>query len=237
MAFADREMDSAVHHYRLAVRFAEEADDWRYLQLARSNLAIRALANAEVLAEATAELEAVVDAATQRDEPAVLAHALNTLGVLLHRTGRDAEARTRHEQAVLVNRRIGDPYHEALNHANLGHIEVVAGRPESALTSSKAALTLASRIGASTLAAWLLSEIASSQRLRGQSENAAILVGASDAHIDAIGAHRGPAAHQSWHDLTVAHLRGELGQPEFDRLYAVGSSLPFKDAIERAHTT
>ena len=237
MAFASWEMESAVHHYRLAVRFAEEADDWRYVQLARSNLAVRAVADAEVLPEATAELEAVVDAATERDEPAVLAHALNTLGVLLQRTGRDAEARTHHEQAVIVNRRIGDSYHEALNHANLGHIEVEAGRPESALVSSKTALTLASRIGASTLAAWMLSEIASSQRMRGHSEHAAILVGASEAHIDAIGAHRGPAAHQSSHDRTVAQLRGDLGEAEFDRLHAIGSSLPFKDAIERALTT
>ncbi len=62
-------------------------------------------------------------------------------------------------------------------------------------------------------------------------------VGASDAHIDAIGAHRGPAAHQSWHELTVQQLRTGLGDDEFDRLHAEGSGLPFNDAIERALTT
>ena len=132
---------------------------------------------------------------------------------------------------------IGDRYHEALNHANLGHIEVEAGRPDSALLSSKAALTLSSRIGASLLSAWMLAEIASAERLRGNGQEAAILVGASDAHIDAIGAHRGPAAHQSWHALTVERLRAGLGDDEFDRLHAEGSSLPFKDALERALTT
>src|SRR5690606_37888355 len=109
---------------------------------------------------------------------------------------------------------------------NIGHIEVEAGRPETALVSSKAALRLASRNGSSVLAAWMLSEIASAERLRGNEPEAAILLGASDAYIDAIGAHRGPAAHQSWHELTSAGLRADLGDAEFERLHETGSALP-----------
>ena len=234
MAFAGQDMQQSTHHYGQAIDALEDADDWRYLQLSRANYATRALAAPDVLPEATAELEAVVADATARDEPAVLAHALNTLGVLLHRTGREAEARVHHEQAVRVNRRIGDRFHEALNHANLGHIEVEAGRAESALVSSKAALTLASRIGASLLAAWMLAEIASSEQVLGNSTEAAMLLGASDAYIDAIGAHHGPAAHQSWHAITVDRLIADLGEADYERLHQQGRALPFNEAVERA---
>ena len=234
LAFAGRDVDVAMSHYRLAIRHATAAEDWRYIQLARSNLAVRALADQHALPEATAELDTVVAEATARGDHAVLAYALNILGVLLHRTGRGDEARAHHERAVLVNRTIGDPFNEALNHANIGHIEVEAGRPETALASSKAALRLASRIGSSVLAAWLLAEIASAERMLGNGPEATILLGASDAFIDAIGAHRGPAAHQSWHELTSAGLRADLGDAEFERLHAIGRALPLKDAIERA---
>ena len=234
LAFADQDLDTAMAHYRLAVRHSAVAEDWRYLQLARANVAVRAISEPDELPAATAELDAVIAESTERDEQAVLAYALNILGVLMHRTGREDAARDHHQRAVLVNRRIGDPYHEALNHANLGHIEVEAGRPDTALESSKAALRLASRIGWSVLAAWMLAEIASAERMRGEAGEAAILLGASDAFIDAIGAHRGPAAHQSWHELTTAGLREDLGDAEFERLHAVGSALPLKEAIERA---
>jgi hypothetical protein len=136
-----------------------------------------------------------------------------------------------------VNRRTGDRLLEALTHANLGHIDLDAGRPDVALVASKRALALASRIGASLLAAWVLVEIASAEQMRGNAEEAAILLGASEAYTDAIGAHRGPAAHQSWHDLTVERLRNDLGDSEFERHHAAGVAMPLKDAIERALTT
>ena len=106
-------------------------------------------------------------------------------GVVLQRTGRDAEARTQHELALQVNRRVGDRLHEALTHANLGHIDLEAGRPDVALVASKRALALASRIGSSLLAAWLLAEIASAQQMRGNAQEAAILLGDTPYDIDA----------------------------------------------------
>ena len=164
----------------------------------------------------------------------MLAYALNTLGVVLHRTGRAAEARAVHNRAIEINRRIDDPFHEALNHANLGHIEIESGRPESALVASRAALRIASRVGASLLAAWMLSEIASSLLERREAGEAAVLIGASESHIDAIGAHRGPAAHQSWHERTVERLRSELGDAAYERRRDEGAALSINDAIERS---
>ena len=221
-------------HYRLAVEASAAADDWRYLKLAASNLAIRALMDRDALGDAVSELEAVVEEANERGELAVLAHALNTLGVVLHRTGDEAGSRARHEEAVKVNRQLGDTFSEALNHANLGHIDVEAGRADTALESSRAALRLASRVGSSLLAAWMLAEIASAEQMRSNSHEAAVLLGASDAYIDAIGAHHGPAAHQSWHDITVERLRADLGDEEYERLHADGRRLPLSDAVERA---
>jgi predicted ATPase/DNA-binding winged helix-turn-helix (wHTH) protein len=236
LEFAARNMEPAMEHYRKAIHFAERSDDWRYEQIATSNLAIRALRSPDELPDGIAELEGVVDRATERDEPAVLAHALNTLGVVLHRSGRDRDAIAQHELALEVNRRIGDRLHEALNYANLGHIELEAGRPDTALVSSKSALTLASRIGDSLLAAWVLAEIASAEQMRGNPEEAATLLGASEAYTDAIGAHRGPAAHQAWHDITVQRLRDDLGDTEFELHCAAGAAMPLKDVIERALT-
>jgi non-specific serine/threonine protein kinase len=236
MAFAARDMEPTLDHYRQAVYHSVAAGDWRYQQLATANLAVRALVDPDELPDAIAELEDVVRSATERDEAAVLAHALNTLGVVLHRTGREADARAQHELALQVNRRIGDQLHEALTYANLGHIDLEAARPDVALVASKRALALASRIGASLLAAWVLAEIASGEQMLGNAGEATILLGASEAYTDAIGAHRGPAAHQSWHDLTVQRLRNDLGHSEFDRHHATGAALPLKDVIERALT-
>jgi tetratricopeptide (TPR) repeat protein len=230
-------MTSAVPHYRQAIHFAELADDWHYEQLARSNLAIRVLGSSDDLSDGIAELEGVVERSTERDEPAVLAHALNTLGVVMHRSGREDDSIALHLRAIEVNRLIDDRLHETLNHANLGHIELEAGRADTALRSSRTALGLASRIGASLLAAWVLAEIASAEQMRGNPEEAAILLGASEAYTDAIGAHRGPAAHQSWHDITVQRLRDDLGDAEFDGQQAVGAAMPLKDVIERALTS
>jgi predicted ATPase/DNA-binding winged helix-turn-helix (wHTH) protein len=234
LAFAGQDLGGAVDQYELALQHSSAAHDWRYAQLTRASLAIRALADPDTLEETTSELQAVAAEAMGRGEHAVLAYALNYLGVLLHRTGRGNEARAQHHHAIAVNRRIGDPFGEAMNHANIGHVEVEAGRPETALVSSKAALRIAMRAGASVLAAWMLSEIASAERMLGYAPEAVILLGASDAYIDAIGAHRGPAAHQVWHEMTSSGLRDDLGDAEFERLHAVGSALSLKAAVERA---
>lgn len=234
LRFAARDPNGSTEHLRASIEHAASVDDWRYAQLATAQLAIRAVGDPDAVPEAVSELEAVISAAQNRSEVAVEAYASNVLGVLLHRSGRGDEARALHERGTRLNRQIGDHHSEAINHANLGHIEVEAGRAVESLPPARTALRLASRSGSSVLAAWVLAEIAAAQRMLGDSHEAAVLLGAADAYTDAIGAHRGPAAHQGWHDVTTGALRADLGDDEFERLHASGAQLALRDAVERA---
>ncbi|MEO1064284.1 MAG: hypothetical protein AAFZ07_22925 [Actinomycetota bacterium] len=234
MTFADRDIAGAREHHRTAIEHARRAEDWRYEQLATAYLSATSIRQPDEFDEATARLDAIIAEATERDEGSVLANALNISGVLLQWHGEVAAARERLHRALAVNERLGDRYQQAMNLANLGHL---AGRmdelPE-ALGRSKESLRLSWRIGSQMMSAWVIGQIAHFRQRAGDHEPATLLLGASDAVIDSLGAHHGPTAHQSFHDDTVAALTEALGPDRYREVLATGHQLKLERAVELA---
>ena len=110
-------------------------------------------------AEAALAASSVVMPDTRRMANVALAHATNTIGAALARSGRLDEARARIEQSVTIAREHGLLDVACRGYANLG---VVYGSvaPKQAITASLTGLELATRIGAVSLQAYMYANLA-----------------------------------------------------------------------------
>jgi adenylate cyclase len=110
-------------------------------------------------AEAALAASSVVMPDTRRMANVALAHATNTIGAALARSGRLDEARERIEQSVTIAREHGLLDVACRGYANLG---VIYGSvaPKQAITASLTGLELATRIGAVSLQAYMYANLA-----------------------------------------------------------------------------
>ena len=236
LAVAQRDVKRARWHHEQAVTAADEAGDWRYRQFARCGIASSSIKVADEFDSAIELIDSVVDEVEKRDEPALLAHVLNTRGVLVVWHGDVGLAREHYFRALEINRAVGDRHQQTLNLANLGHLEIEAGAFEEARRYHREGLHLSWRIGSRVMSAWLVAELARVARSVGEVRNAGVLLGASDGELDLLGAHRGPAGDPAAYDDTVSSLRRELGAEEFDALTTEGKTMTFESAVELALT-
>jgi adenylate cyclase len=121
--------------------------------------AIRWSERALTAAEAALSTASFVVPDTRRMANVALAHATNTIGVALARSGRLGEARERIEQSVTIAREHGLLDVACRGYANLG---VVYGTvaPKQAISASLTGLELATRIGALSLQAYMYANLA-----------------------------------------------------------------------------
>jgi adenylate cyclase len=135
-------------------------------------------------AEAALARPDALDAADRRDATAAIAHATNTIGVALARSGQLEAARERIEQSVAAARQ-----HELLDvacrgYANLG---VVYGsvEPQRAIDVSLTGLELASRIGAASLQSYIYANLAAAYcALTDQCESEGLVAARTAARLD-----------------------------------------------------
>jgi tetratricopeptide (TPR) repeat protein len=99
------------------------------------------------LGECEAALELRRGLAGEARDERGLGRTLNNLGLVLHYLGRWSEARTRFEEALALNRRLGDFEAQAINLANLGLVGIASGDYQAALTSLRQAEEVAGRHG------------------------------------------------------------------------------------------
>ena len=234
MAFSDRNIERARFHYEQAIEAAREVGDWRYEQQALANLSATSLRRADEAEEALARLDRVIEAARDRGELVVLAHALNVSGVLLRFGGEPAMARSRYEAAREANRTTGDRYQEAMNLGNLAHLSGSVDQVDEALTFARSALAVAWRIGSQVMCAWTIGVIAGLLRRAGSAEDATKLLSAATAILHSLGAHSGTVADQSSPEETRAALREALGDARFEELSLHGRGLRLEAAVELA---
>lgn len=234
MAFSDRDIDRARRHYEQAIEAARRAGDWRYEQQALAYLSATSLRRPNEFNEALRRVDAVIEAARDRDEQALLAQALNVSGVLLRFSGEAAEARIRYEAAREANRRIGARYQEAMNLGNLAHLAGSIDEYDDALAHARAALLITSRLRSQAMSAWTIGVIAGLLQRSGSYDAAAKLLGASTAVLQSLGAHSGTVADQSSPEETRAALRDLLGDARFEELTEAGRALTLETAVELA---
>lgn len=234
MAFSDRDIDRARHHYERAIDAAGRAGDWRYEQQALAYLSATSIRRPDEFDEALRRVDAVVEAARARNEQALLAQALNVSGVLLRFSGEPELARARYEAARETNSRIGARYQEAMNLGNLAHLAGSVDEVDEALAFARSALLITSRIGSQVMSAWTIGVIAGLHQRSGSFDVAAKLLSASTAVLESLGAHRGTVADQSSPEETRAALRDELGDARLEELGAEGRALTLEAAVELA---
>ena len=160
MAFSDRDIDRARHHYTQAIEAAGRAGDWRYEQQALAFLSSTSIRRPDETEEALRRIDGVIEEARARQEQALWAQALNVSGVLLRFSGQPEAARARYEAARDANRELGDRYQEAMNLGNLAHLSRSIDEVDEALAFARSALLLAWRIGSSVMSAWTLGLLA-----------------------------------------------------------------------------
>jgi len=114
----------------------------------------RALCSAE-----TAQAESPSDADIRRTANAAIAHATNTIGVALARSGQIEAARERIEQSVAAARQHGLLDVACRGYANLGVLYGTV-EPQRAIDVSLTGLELASKIGAASLQSYLYANLA-----------------------------------------------------------------------------
>lgn len=140
-------------------------------------------------------------------------------------------------EAWELNRAAGDRWGVAMSQLLLAHIAVDTSRFEDAASYVGPALSLFREMGFVQYQSGCLQVIAAVIRERGDAAEAARLLGAAETLLGRRGEGRpgapaGPLA--PGHQRIVDHVRDELGEPEFDLLWAEGQELAETDALDRA---
>jgi predicted ATPase/class 3 adenylate cyclase len=188
------------------------------------------------------ESERLLREAARRQEEAV--QLLGELGDEYHRLdalfnlaysyyllGREHDALAMYEEMLEEARRIG---HEHIEAFCLGALANVRGlfedRPGYAIPLLKEAITITQRLGDRLVTGVNISRLANAAALAGEPRVATVLLGASKAIYDALGAKPRPwAAEQD--EKTLVLIRARLDETSFAEAWERGTSLDFDEAV------
>jgi predicted ATPase/class 3 adenylate cyclase/DNA-binding winged helix-turn-helix (wHTH) protein len=233
LAYGDREMDRARHHFEEAISAVSDGDDSQARVLSLCGLAGASIGRPDEYEHASGVIEEGIEQARLLDNRAVLAHGLNVMGELFRSNGNLDRAERAYREALEINEELGDRHYEAINRANLGHVALARGDLEGALPYVRSALSLSRELGSRTMVAWSVSEQALARQMMGQQELAARLIGGSESALQYLGVRRGPA-DQPVHERTRAMLVADLGQARFEELVREGRELTLDQAVDLA---
>jgi predicted ATPase/DNA-binding SARP family transcriptional activator len=225
--------------YATATSIAEEAlevarhtGEQRLVANALSNLGAIVLAGGDV-DRAGPLLEDAVGTAREAGDERILALAVNNLGDYSLTRGAFERAGPLFEESLTLLRARGDTANVARALFNLGASELELGRHAVADGHFREGLALARDAGDREDLAWILEGLAAIAAARGRTERAALLLGAADAQLSAMGADHKPY-ERSLRDRTEGALTQLPGEPPVAETVQRGAELPLADAIELA---
>jgi len=137
------------------------------------------------------------------------------------------------EEALTIERGVGDTRRVALALANLGLVAYEQGDYALALARQRERLAIRQELGAKLGIAWSLEGLAIVYLGLGSAETAACLWGASQALREAIGAPVPPKEHTRYKREMVM-VRTQLGEEAFDRACAAGRAMTSDRAVAYA---
>ena len=179
----------------------------------------RSLSNLGAILVAEGELERAVDVLDEAvarvrglGEPRLCALALNNRGDLALTVGDWQEAETDFGESLSLLRELGDTVNVARSLFNLGACALEKGRDDDALDRLREGLALCVELGDQEDEAWCLVGLAALAERRGEPRRAAVLLGAADALLGAMGASFKPY-EQRLHERVGAALALAL-EPE-----------------------
>jgi hypothetical protein len=226
-------MRSALTHWDSAVDIFRRLGDDRYLSYALGLSAGSFIGDEERYDEGLRRCHEGIALARQVGEGPLVAQALNVLGELARVHGDDELARVAYEEGRDLAISAEDAAHLTVFIANLSYLADHRGDYLAARELSCEALTMCRALGRRMMAAWTLSELAGPETGLGRPDRGAVLVGAADAALRALGVGRHPGDAPE-HDRVVASLREALGEERSLELQAHGARLSLDEAIDLA---
>jgi predicted ATPase/DNA-binding XRE family transcriptional regulator len=165
--------------------------------------------------------------------PAGVGWSLNHLGHIAQLQGNHARAIALHEQSLPFLWRSGQLMGPAHAFESLGEIALSQGDASHAKENFVESLALFRRLGDKQGIAWCLAGFANAVALDEEPERAARLWGAGEGLRKRIGCRIAPASRRN-RERTVAMLREQLGETEFERLAAEGRKMTLDEAVALA---
>jgi hypothetical protein len=164
-------------------------------------------------------------------------NALHLLGVGAQIAGDLVEAREWMVQRLALVRAMSNDFLVASEASNLSMVERQLGNPDAAEALAREAIEICERIGDRFTTPFAMSGLSAIALKRGDYERSGKLIGAVEGLME--------AAQMAWppderphYERILAELPEAIGPAEFERLRAVGRSLPRADAVALAlHAT
>ena len=222
--------------HRAATSFAEAGLDaaratgeQRLVANALSNLGAIVLAGGDT-ERAGPLLDEAVAVARQAGDQRILALAVNNRGDYALTRGDFETARPLFEESLELLRARGDTANVARALFNLGASELELGRRDVAGAHFREGLALARDAGDREDLAWILEGLAALAAADGRGERGALLLGAADAQLTAMGADHKPY-ERSLRDRTAQAVGRLLGEAPMSDAISRGASLALPDVV------
>jgi tetratricopeptide (TPR) repeat protein len=164
----------------------------------------------------------------QEDHKAGLAWAYNMLGELARLVGDYVLAGEAYRECINVCRETGAVLREAMTRANLGIVELYQGNYEQAETLIRTGLAREEHSKYHT--AYALAFLAGPVAAKGDSEQAARLLGASEAILDRIGAVY-QTSDKPEIERFVNDVKAQLDKATFEAVWAEGQAMTYEEAV------
>jgi predicted ATPase/DNA-binding SARP family transcriptional activator len=224
----------ATAYYTESLARFQAAGDLRRATVILGNLGVVAF-NESDFGLATSRLTEHLANARKLGDRKLIGGALTNLGTVLQNTGDPEGAARLHTEALALAEQVGDRRLASVALTNLGLVALARKDYPAARSCYARSLEHAEAIGERRSVAECLEEIAGVDAATGQAERAAVLVGASQALREAIGAPiLGPDLARF--RQTVAEVRLALGEGPFTAAQQRGRALSQADAIALARS-
>ncbi len=184
---------------------------------------------------AAATLDTCVAAAEALGEPRLIALARNNRGDVALSQGDLEVAREEFELSLALLREANDIANVARSLYNLGAVALEQRRVEAACELLVEALDLSGGVDDKEDVVWCVIALAAVAATRGETREAAVVLGFARASLERIHATVKPFERRLF-DATFDRLAGALDRVELDELLATGSGLPDSDAIAAARS-
>ena len=222
----------ATRHAEASLEAARETGEDRLVANGLSNLGAIVLAAGDNQRAQTLLEEAVALARTVGDTR-ILALSLNNLGDHALTVGEYDRSEPLFTESLSLLEERGDTANVARSLFNLGAVALMTDRLDTAADRLRESLKRSRAAGDKEDLAWGLLGLACLASSRGESERAAVLLGAATNLLEGMGADFKPF-ERKLHDETAARLAAQMGDEPFRRSLADGRALSLTTAVEVA---
>ena len=225
----------ALVHLQECLAIARELGDQRMIAAVLQPLGFAASGHGD-LAAARAYLVEGLALARELGDKRELLGALNSMAQLNRAEGELDAAEPLYEKVLSLAREMGDRESYAIGLLNLAMVLIGRGSTERPRRMLLEVLDIAHQIGSKPVGQSALEVCAGLAGLRGESENAARLYGAAEAHAEYTGLHRDPADEAFLAPL-IAKVRAALPDAAYAAAEAAGRALGYERALSEARAS